>query len=237
MSFLQLVRREMHGSLPKLLFMSGLGGISTATILAAINAGMQGTGDGNKPSLWAATLFIVSLFLFIKTQLYVTITATAEIEAIIHKLRLRVMDLVRRSELLAMESIGRSRIVAAITSDTAVLTQASNTLCFTVQGAVLIFFVGIYVAYLSFAAFAMTVIIVSAAATIFHFKNRRLIAEKQEVGAVGTPIIRSADRLPGWVQRGKAQPRTQRRSVRRRRRRVEDRRQHQNTQPGRNLQD
>src|SRR5665811_2513685 len=85
MTFLELVRREMHGSLPKLLFMSALGGISTATILASINAGMQGTGDGNKPSLWAAMLFIVSLFLFIKTQFYVTITATAEIEAIIHK--------------------------------------------------------------------------------------------------------------------------------------------------------
>ena len=180
MTFLQLVRREMHGSLPKLLFMSALGGISTATILASINSGMQGTGDGNKPSLWAAMLFIVSLFLFIKTQLYVTITATAEIEAIIHKLRLRVMDQVRRSELLSMERIGRSRIVAAITSDTAVLTQASNTLSFTVQGAVLIFFVGIYVAYLSFAAFAMTVVIVSGAAVVFHVKNRRLIVEKQE---------------------------------------------------------
>ena len=80
MSFLQLVRREMHGSLPKLLFMSGLGGISTAAILGAINSGLQ-----NGSTLWAATLFIVALFLFIKTQSYVTITTTAEIEAIIHK--------------------------------------------------------------------------------------------------------------------------------------------------------
>ena len=174
MSFIELVRREMHGSLPKLLFMSALGGISTATILAAINAGMQGT-----PSLWAAILFLVSLFLFIKTQYYVTITTTAEIESIIHKIRLRLMDLVRRSELLEMESIGRARIVAAITSDIAVLTQASNLLCFTIQGAVLIFFVAIYVAFLSLAAIAMTIVIVVAAATIFHIKNRRLAAEKQ----------------------------------------------------------
>jgi putative ATP-binding cassette transporter len=174
MSFIELVRREMHGSLPKLLFMSALGGISTATILAAINAGMQG-----QPSLWAAILFLVSLFLFIKTQYYVTITTTAEIESIIHKIRLRLMDQVRRSELLEMESIGRARIVAAITSDTAVLTQASNLLCFTIQGAVLIFFVAIYVAFLSLAAIAMTIVIVVAAATIFHIKNRRLAAEKQ----------------------------------------------------------
>src|SRR5450756_357708 len=159
MSFLQLVRREMHGSLPKLLIMSALAGISTAAILAAINAGLQG-----KSNLWAATLFLVSLFLFIKTQYYVTITTTAEIEAIIHKLRLRLMDHVRRSELLAIESIGRSRIVAAITSDTAVLTQASNMLSYTVQGAVLIFFVAIYVAYLSLAAIATTIVIITVAA-------------------------------------------------------------------------
>ena len=176
MSFLNLVRREMHGSMPRLVFMSGLGGISTAAILTAINAGMQ----GGKSNLWSATLFLVSIFLFIKSQYYVTITTTAEIESIIHKLRLRVMDLIRRSELLEIEGIGRSRIVAAITSDTSVLTQASNTLCFTVQGAVLVFFVGIYVAYLSFSAFAITAVVVVTAGTIFHYKNKRLAADKQE---------------------------------------------------------
>src|SRR5476649_2768501 len=176
MSFLNLVRREMHGSMPRLVFMSGLGGISTAAILTAINAGMQ----GGKSNLWSATLFLVSIFLFIKTQYYVTITTTAEIESIIHKLRLRVMDLIRRSELLEIEAIGRSRIVAAITSDTSVLTQASNTLCFTVQGAVLVVFVGVYVAYLSLAAFLITVVVVTTAGFIFHVKNKRLAAEKQE---------------------------------------------------------
>src|SRR5215510_6770929 len=175
MSFLQLVRREMHGSLPKLLLMSGLGGISTAAILAAINTGLQ-VGS----NLWAATLFLIALFLFIKTQYYVTITTTAEIEAIIHKIRVRLMDHIRRSELLSIEGIGRSSIVAAITSDTAILTQASNMLCFTVQGAVLIFFVAIYVAFLSLAAIITTIVIVSVAATIFHLKNRQLVIEKQK---------------------------------------------------------
>ena len=75
-------------------------------------------------SLWASMLFLFALFLFIKSQYFVTITTAAEIEAIVHKLRMRVMDHVRRSELLSMESIGRANIVAAITSDTAVLTQA-----------------------------------------------------------------------------------------------------------------
>ena len=118
-----------------------------------------------RPVCGRPCFFWFRFFYSSRLSIYVTITATAEIEAIIHKLRLRVIDQVRRSELLAMEAIGRSRIVAAITSDTAVLTQASNTLCFTVQGAVLVFFVAFYVAYLSLAAFAMTVVIVTAAAS------------------------------------------------------------------------
>ena len=201
MSFLQLVRREMHGSMPKLLFMSSVGGISNASILAAINTGVQDTSSGQKPGLWAAALFLVALFLFMKSQQFVTITATAEIEAIIHKLRLRLMDLIRRSELLEIEKIGRARIVASITSDTAVLTQASNMLCFTVQGAVLILFVGFYVAYLSIVAFLLTLVIVSGAATIFHYKNRQLSAQKSESAAWERRLFdRLTDFLDGFKE-------------------------------------
>ena len=130
-----------------------------------------------------------------------TVTATAEIEAIIHKFRMRLMDHIRRSELLKLEGIGRARIIAAITSDTAVLTQASNMLCFTVQGAVLIFFVGLYIAYLSLVAFLLTVLIVAGAASIFHFKNKRLSAQKAELAAWERRLFdRMTDFLDGFKE-------------------------------------
>jgi putative pyoverdin transport system ATP-binding/permease protein len=178
MSFLQLVRREMRGSLRKLVIMASLGGISSAAILAAINAGAQAADQGKGPSLWAAMLFVVSLYLFMKTQIYVTTTITGEIEAVIHRLRVRLIDQIRHSELLAIEHIGRSRIVGAITSDTAILAQASNTLCYSIQAPILLAFVGIYVAYLSFPAFALSVIVVGLAGTVFHFRSRRLTEER-----------------------------------------------------------
>lgn len=178
MSFLQLVRREMRGSLRKLLVMACLGGVSSAAILAAINAGAQAADQGKGPSLWAATLFVVSLYLFMKTQIYVTTTITGEIEAVIHRFRIRLINQIRHSELLAIENIGRSRIVSAITSDTAILAQASNTLCYSVQAPILLAFVAIYVAYLSFAAFALSVVVVGLAGTVFHFRSRRLTEER-----------------------------------------------------------
>src|SRR5262249_36839256 len=152
--------------------------VSNAAILTAINAGAAAADTEARGSLWAATLFLISLFLFFKTQVYVSTTITSEIEALIHKLRVRLMDYVRRSELLAVEDIGRARIIAAISSDSAILNQASNMLSFSIQGPVLIAFVAIYVAYLSFAAFALSVVIVSFAGVMFHFRSRSLTAER-----------------------------------------------------------
>src|SRR5690242_5606836 len=136
MPYLRLVRREMQSSLVRLAFMAALGGLSNAMILAAINAGAQAERS-DSAALWGTGLFLLGLFLFVKTQQYMVITAAAEIEAIIHKLRVRLIDAVRQSEVHAVETLGRARIVAAITSDSAILTQASSTLIFAVQGVVL----------------------------------------------------------------------------------------------------
>jgi putative ATP-binding cassette transporter len=201
MSFFQLVRREMHASVRKLVFMSALGGVSNAAILTAINTGAGAADDANQGNLWAATLFLVALFVYFKTQVYISTTITAEIEAIIHKLRVRLMDYVRRSELLALEEIGRSRIIAAITSDSAILTQASNMLTFSIQGPVLIGFVAIYVAYLSFAAFVLSAVILVTAGTIFHFKSRHLTAERAKASAQERKIYdRLADFIDGFKE-------------------------------------
>ena len=200
MSFFTLVRREMYGSLNRLIVISALGGISTAAILTAINSGAQ-AADSGKVSLWPAALFIVALFLFIKTQHYILITATAEIEAIIHKLRLRLMDHVRHSELLPLEAIGRGEIVGAITKETATLTQMSNTLAFAAQGAVLIFFVAMYVAYLSLLAFALSIIILGIAAVLFHAKSRQLRMASHEASNLEHRLFdRLMDLLNGFKE-------------------------------------
>jgi len=191
----------MRGSLRKLVFMSGIGGISSAAILAAINASAQSADASHKPSLWAIALFMISLFLFIKTQIYVTTTVTAEIEAIIHRLRVRLMDDVRHSELLALEALGRSRIFAAITSDTAVLTQASNTLCYSMQSIVVVCFVAAYVAYLSVAAFVLSVVIVATAGALFHFRGKRLTAERSRAAEQERRLFdRLTDFLDGFKE-------------------------------------
>jgi putative ATP-binding cassette transporter len=201
MSFFQLVRSERRGSLRKLLLMSSLGGVSSAAILAAINAGAQAADEGHKASLWALALFVVALYLFIKTQIYVTTTITGEIEAVIHRLRVRLMDHIRHSELLAVNRIGRSRIISAITGDTAILTQASNTLCYSLQAPILILFVAVYIAYLSIVAFALSIVIVCIAGIIFDYRSRQLTRQRATAAEHERRLFdRLADFLEGFKE-------------------------------------
>src|SRR5262249_49864286 len=177
-----------------------LGGISTTSILAAINSGAQAP-DSGLVSLGSAPLFVVALLLFIQTQHYILITTTAEIEAIIHKVRVRLMDYVRHSDLLPLEMIGRAEIVAAITRETSTLTLASNTLAFAAQGALLILLVTIYVAYLSLLAFGLSIIIVGSGALLFHAKTRRLAIESREASMWENRLYdRLSDLLDGFKE-------------------------------------
>ena len=115
------------------------------------------------------------------------------------------MDQVRRSELLPLEAIGRSEIVAAITKETDVLTQASQMLAFAGQGAVLVVFVAMYIAYLSFLAFVLSAIILGAVADCSMPR-----ADSSPPGPrgrrLGEPAVRTADGPSRRVQGGAAQP-------------------------------
>ncbi len=83
----------------------------------------------------------------------------------------------------AIETLGRARIVAAITTDSAILTQASSTLIFAVQGVVLVVCVSFYIAYLSFATFVLTAIVFGATAALFNAKGRELAEGAQKATA------------------------------------------------------
>ena len=200
MSFLSLVRREMQGSLTRLLALSAVGGVSTALILVSINAGAQ-AADNGQSSIWTAGLFIISLLLFIQVQQYVLITTTAEIGAIIHKLRVRMMNYARRAELLPLEKIGRAHITAVITMETTTLTQASNVLAFAIQNALMIVLVIAYVAYLSIFSFALSVFIVGIGAALFHARTRQLATEMSKATIWESRLFdRLADVLDGFKE-------------------------------------
>ena len=179
MYFLSLFREEMRTSLAKMGAMSCLGGASNAVILSSVNAGAQASAAGHV-SLYSAAAFLVALIVYIQTQHYLMTVSNAEIEAIIHKLRLRLLDQARKSELVQLDDIGRAAIVSVITKETAALGQVTPVLALSAQAVVLIFFVSLYIAWLSLFAFALSVTIVGLSASLYIVRNRRFAAQRRE---------------------------------------------------------
>jgi putative pyoverdin transport system ATP-binding/permease protein len=172
MLLLQLIRREIRSSLPKLVIMAMLAGASNALIIASINAAAEAATKGQL-NFSSAIAFVLALLVYLKAQRYILATTTLEVEAAIHRMRLRLMNHVRHSELLPLEGIGKSEIVGAITKETLTLSQAATLIIIAAQGSVLILFAGFYIAYQSVPAFLISAVIVTIAAFIHLARNRQ----------------------------------------------------------------
>ena len=179
MYLLQLAAREVKVSLPRLCVFATLAGVSNASIVAMINSGAATAASG-EVNFWAASVFILSLLLYIWSQRFLFATTSHEVEAAIHRLRLRLMNEIRHSELASLEKIGRSEIYSSITKETATLTQAAVVITIAAQSSVLIFFTAIYVAYLSLVAFAMSAAVIGLAAGMFLARSQKIKRDTQE---------------------------------------------------------
>jgi putative ATP-binding cassette transporter len=200
MHFFQFIQREMRGSLPRLMIISAVAGVSNAVALAAINFGAKAADDGTI-SAWAAGLFVVAFFLFIKAQNYLLIASTNEIGAVVHRLQLRLMDQVRQSELPALEGIGRLEFVNAIVGHTTTLAQATYNLALVGQGLFLLFFVAIYIAYLSPLVFILSTAIICLIGWAIYMMNQEHTAGAIESSKLENRMFdRLTDLLDGFKE-------------------------------------
>jgi len=189
----------MGGSLPLFLVISGLGGLSNLGLIASINA-QVGEGLGQH-AFWIPGLFFASLILFVSSHLYVCFIAANEIESIIHRLRLRLLNVVREAELSSIESVGCSRILFVATQDAAALAQAAHVVVFSIQSVLLIVFVGIYVAYLSPAVFVLATCVVCMAGAVFFIKSNQIeLLERESAKSMRQVSDYISDLLAGFKE-------------------------------------
>ena len=158
MKLLDLLRRESTASLGALLALAGLAGISNALILAVINTSATQASAGTR-STRNFILFGVIMATYAVSQWKLYSSATAEIEKILDRIRIRLADKIRRCDLAPLERAGQIVIYAGITRDTSTISQAATLVIMSAQAVVLVGFTALYVAALSLLAFALTVAI------------------------------------------------------------------------------
>jgi putative pyoverdin transport system ATP-binding/permease protein len=165
MKLLRLLFRESTLSPWFVLFIASLSGLSNSLLLAVINMATQQSARNSQ--LFNIILFIVVLSSYLLFQRYLLILTINEIERILHRVRLRIVNKITDAELLPLEQLGRSLIYASVTKEMQTISSASIGMVMLAQSGLLIIFTLVYVGFLSLVALMLFIVFFSVG-TLFY---------------------------------------------------------------------
>jgi len=121
-------------------------------------------------------LFILTLILKIIVYHQFSKRLTIQVEAHIAGIRLKVMDYVRNTDLRSFEKLGAETIYTALTFDVKSVAEISNLIVFTIKAGISMMVCTIYLAFLSWSAFLLTMLVACITAG-FYLHNQFLIKQ------------------------------------------------------------
>ena len=173
MHLLRLLRTETTFDLRKLTFMAVVAGLSNAMVLALINAA-AGRDPLQDNTMRLAMLFVVVLILYTISQRFLLTESAREIERILHRIRTRLIEAVRRCELPDVERIGRARIYDGVSKEIQSLAQSTQILIIIAQMVILVIFTTLYLMTLSMISFFLAAGFIAVATGIYLARTKRL---------------------------------------------------------------
>ena len=99
------VVREIPENLKALMLMNVLSAIAISAMVAIVSVSAKQAADG-QVSARLLLMFAITVVLIAVTHHYTLVTASQDAERLIHKLRIRMFDLVRRTGLVTVAQIG-----------------------------------------------------------------------------------------------------------------------------------
>jgi len=173
MHLVTLLRTISAGSLRRMVLMALVAGLSNALVLALINSAADRGAIRNGANLRLAVIFAIVVVLYTLSQRFLMFTAAREVEGLIHRIRVRLIEAVRHSELADVDRIGGTRIFNAASKEIQALAQSSATLATAVQMGVLVSFTMIYLMALSLTAFLLATGFASLAIVLYLSRMKR----------------------------------------------------------------
>lgn len=157
MYLIRLLKKELNKSFKPLIVISVVSAVSNALLLATINRATT-NGDNRSDDLRLMFMTIGLIAIFIITKKYVLNRSIHLVEDLVYKLRCRIIDKIRKSELDTIENIGTSEIYAKITNDALEVSRAGEIISTSFQSAIMIACTVIYVGFLSLPSFIIMLI-------------------------------------------------------------------------------
>ncbi len=188
------LRAEARLSPRKALTVAAVSGLSNALILAIVNAAAEHAEEANTRPLYAVA-FAAVMILYIIAQRWILTQTAREIEAIIHRVRMRLVRTLKECELLDIEGLGRAVIYSGIARHSQTLSQSASTLTIAVQMSILVIFATLYILYLSVISFVVLIVFMTIALTIYFRKSFSVRNNLQETLEMDNDVYGAIDDL------------------------------------------
>jgi cyclic peptide transporter len=169
----QILLRESPEAWKRALLVAGIAGVGNASILAIINRGADlASADSDLVGLRLLLLFGFAMLAFYLGKRYALIHAAVIVEHMLKNRLVRVFDKIRNSDLEIIERLGRGELYTKISQDTGLISQSGLILVNAAQQSFVLVFCLFYIAWLSKAAFLVTISVISAG-TVVYFRHAK----------------------------------------------------------------
>jgi putative pyoverdin transport system ATP-binding/permease protein len=190
MKLLHLIRKESSVNFRSLLILTVVSGLAQGVLLSIIN-NAAAAASFDRVNFRYLCLFGIAIATFIITKQRVLSRSFVMTEEVIARLRIRISDKLRRSNLAVVERIGKPRIEGRLTQDTLTISQSAGEIANAAQSAVMILVCVLYMAVLSKVAFVITVGLIIGGVSIYLRNQRVLNREWQAATQIETDFLGS----------------------------------------------
>jgi putative ATP-binding cassette transporter len=194
MKLLHLIRKESSVNFRTLLTLTLVSGLAQGVLLSIINNAAAAAAY-DRVNFRYLCLFALAIATFIITKQKVLSRSFIMTEEVITRLRIRISDKLRRSNLAVVERIGKARIEGRLTQDTLTISQSAGELANAAQSGVMIIVCVLYMAVLSKAAFFITIGLIVGGVSIYLRNQRILNREWQAATQIETDFLASLHHL------------------------------------------
>jgi putative pyoverdin transport system ATP-binding/permease protein len=178
LKIIDFISREAEGPKMGILVMSCIGGISYTLFVFVINQASQITANVDlEMETRLFLMFFVICALIVVAQRYTLTMTTLTTESTVRKVRLRLLDKLRRTELQFLEKIDKGDIYARIAQDTDYISYSATNAIHAFVSVTSSIGLFIYAAFISMTGFLLILFLVAVLAVVF-FYNYRSIKEK-----------------------------------------------------------
>lgn len=171
MKLIKFVSRESPETLRVIVLMSCVAGISNSVLVALINAGAA-AANNSQTAAREFLLFLVALGLLAYTSVNAAMKGRQLMESAIGKLRIRIFDKIRRSELVTIETLGQNEVIAKMSRNVGQVLNATDILVASSQTSLMMLVCSLYLAVISFPAFCVVMVGVGALGYVRYLRDQ-----------------------------------------------------------------